>query len=162
MADPGAGSSNQTRPAAPADAGRLVELMDEFYAEAGYTLDKAHARRAFEALLADPGLGRVWLIQAGSTEVGYVALTLVYSMEHGGPAVVVEDLFVQAPYRNAGRGKAAMTAVRTFCAHAGIRAVSVQVGRDNAVAQSVYRDAGFAAVDRQLMTLELADPTHEV
>ena len=155
-------SAGQTKPAAPADAGKLVELMDEFYAEAGYTLDKAHAREAFDVLLADPGLGRVWLVWAGSTEVGYVVLTLVFSMEYGGPAAVVEDFFVRAPQRNAGLGKAAMKVVRTHCAEAGIRAVSVQVGRDTAVAQSVYRGAGFATVDRQLMTLELAGPPHQI
>ena len=154
-------STGQTKPATPADAGKLVELMDEFYAEAGYRLDTAHARQAFDVLLAEPSLGRVWLIRAGSTVVGYVVLTLVYSMEYGGPAAVVEDFFVRAPYRNAGLGKAAMTAVGTFCARAGIRAVSVQVGRDNPVAQSVYRGAGFATLDRLLMLLELAEPTHQ-
>jgi len=38
----------------------------------------------------------------------------------------------------------------------------VEVGRDNAVAQAVYRQVGFEAVDRQLMALRLADPTHVV
>jgi GNAT superfamily N-acetyltransferase len=148
--------------ATPADVDTLVELMDEFYAQAGYTLDRAHALEAFAALLADPRLGRIWLIQADAADVGYVALTFVYSMEYGGPAAVVEDFFVRAPYRNAGLGRAAMAGVRAYCAEARIRAVSVEVGKDNAVAQSVYRGAGFAPVDRQLMMLELADPTHVV
>jgi hypothetical protein len=34
------------------------------------------------------------------------------------------------------------------------------VARDNAPAQAVYRRAGFAGNDRQLLTLRLADPTH--
>jgi GNAT superfamily N-acetyltransferase len=136
--------------------------MDEFYAEAGYALDRAHAHEAFAALLADARLGRVWLIQVDAANVGYLALTFVYSLEYGGPAAVVEDFFVQAPYRNTGLGRAAMATVRAYCAEARIRAISVEVGGDNAVAQSVYRGAGFTAVDRQLMTLELATPTHLV
>ena len=75
---------------------------------------------------------------------------------------MLEGFFVRAPYRNAGLGKAAMDTMRAYCVKAGMRAVSVEVGKDNAVAQSVYRSAGFAPVDRQLMTLELADPTHLV
>jgi GNAT superfamily N-acetyltransferase len=150
------------RLAASADADRLVELMDEFYAEAGYSLDRAHAQEAFAAVLADSRLGRIWLIQAGVADVGYVALTFVYSLEYGGPAAVVEDFFVRAPYRGAGLGRAAMDTVRAYCDEAGIRAVSVEVGRDNAVAQSVYRGVGFASVDRQLMMLKLAAPTHVV
>jgi GNAT superfamily N-acetyltransferase len=155
-------AADHVKPAAPADADALVELMDEFYAEAGYTLDKPHALGAFAALLADPRLGRVWLVQSGATNAGYVVVTFVYSMEFGGPAAIVEDFFVRTPYRNAGLGKAAMATVRAFCAEAGIRGVTVEVGRDNAVAQAVYRSAGFAPVDRQLMMLELADPTHVV
>lgn len=148
--------------ATPEDADRLVDLMDEFYAEAGYALDRAHAQAAFAALLADARLGRIWLIQVDAADVGYVALTFVYSLEYGGPAAVVEDFFVRAPYRNAGLGRAAMATVRAYCAETRIRAISVEVGRDNAVAQSVYHGAGFAAVDRLLMTLELATPTHLV
>ena len=155
-------TADQVKLATPADADTLVELMDEFYAESGYTLDRPHALEAFGALLADDRLGRVWLIRAGAVDAGYVALTFVYSMEFGGPAAIVEDFFVRAPHRNTGLGKAAMATVRAFCAEAGIRAVTIEVGRDNAAAQAVYRSAGFAPVDRQLMTLELADPTHLV
>ena len=154
--------ADQVKPATPGDVDTLVELMDEFYAESGYTLDRPHALEAFTALLADDRLGRVWLIRAGAIDAGYVALTFVYSMEFGGPAAIVEDFFVRAPHRNTGLGTAAMAAVRAFCTEAGIRAVTVEVGKENAAAQSVYRGAGFTLVDRQLMTLELADPTHVV
>jgi hypothetical protein len=36
----------------------------------------------------------------------------------------------------------------------------VDVGPDNAAAQSVYRRAGFADTNRQLLMLPLASPTH--
>jgi GNAT superfamily N-acetyltransferase len=148
------------KPATFADTDTLVDLMDEFYAEAGFKLDRTHALEAFAALLVDPRLGRIWLIQAGSIDVGYVALAFVYSLEHGGPAALLDDFFVRAPFRNTGLGTAALAAVRAFCVEAQIRAVSVEVGKDNAVAQAVYRSAGFVPADRQLMVLELADPTH--
>ena len=38
--------------------------------------------------------------------------------------------------------------------------MTVEVGYENAAAQSVYRRIGFEKTDRQLMTLRLADPTH--
>ena len=43
----------------------------------------------------------------------------------------------------------------------GVRAIHVETGRDNAAAQAVYRRAGFAHTDRQLLTLRLAKATHE-
>jgi GNAT superfamily N-acetyltransferase len=146
--------------ALPDDIPQLVNFMAEFYAEAGYPLNRRHATEAFAALLADDRLGYVWFIQSKAKDVGYVVLTLRYGMEYGGPMACLDDLFVQAPFRNAGLSTAALAEVRTICDRLGIRAVSVEVGRGNAPAQTVYRRTGFVETDRQLLTLQLADPTH--
>jgi len=148
------------RNASLADVGQLVDLMAEFYAESDYPLHRQRATEAFTTLLSDDRLGHVWLIQADTQDVGYVVLTLGYSMEYGGRDAFVDDLFVQAAYRGAGLGTAAVAEVRAFCAHLGVRALHLEVGRDNAPAHAVYRRAGFKSTDRQLLTLRLAEPTH--
>ena len=147
--------------ASPKDVEQLVGMMDEFYAEGGYALNHERAAKAFATLLADERLGCVWFIQANGQDVGYVVLTLCYSMEYGGPSAFVDDLFVRLPFRRAGLGTAALTEVRAFCAKRGIRAIHVETGRDNIAAQAVYRRVGFVQTDRQLLALRLADPTHE-
>jgi len=143
------------------DLQALVDLMTDFYAESGYVLDRLHAEASFAALLADPRLGRIWLIQQDSEDVGYVVITFVYGMEYGGPMAVVDDFYISPASRYAGAGTAALAEVRRFCADLGIRSMSVEVGCKNAVAQSVYRRTGFVKTDRQLMTLRLAAPAHE-
>jgi GNAT superfamily N-acetyltransferase len=135
----------------------LVALMTEFYSEAGTPLDSSRAAAAFATLLADDRLGHVWLIQAGKNDVGYVVVTFSYSMEFGGPNAFVDDLFIQAPFRGAGLGGAALQEVRAFCLERGVRALHLETGRDNAAAQALYRRAGFTATNRQLLTLVLAD-----
>jgi GNAT superfamily N-acetyltransferase len=148
------------RQAAGDDLSRLVELMAAFYAESGYVLERQRAARAFDALLSDPRLGRVWLIEHDGNVVGYVVTTFVFAMEYGGPTAVADDFFIEPASRDAGLGTAALAEVRRICAGLGMRALRVEVGGDNAVAQAVYRSAGFEAVDHQLMTVRLADPTH--
>lgn len=135
----------------------LVALMTEFYSEASTPLDSTRAAAAFAALLADDRLGHVWLIQADGNDVGYVVVTFSYSMEFGGPNAFVDDLFIQAPFRGAGLGTAALQKVQAFCVERGVRAVHLETGRDNAAAQALYRHAGFKVTDRQLLTLVLAD-----
>jgi len=144
------------RPATTDDISLLVTLMTEFYAEAATPLNAACATEAFAALLADDRLGKVWLIQAGNNDVGYVVVTFSYSMEFGGRNGFVDDLFIQAAFRGAGFGTAALKEVRTFCEEQGVRALHLETGRDNAAAQALYRRAGFKVTDRQLLTLELA------
>jgi GNAT superfamily N-acetyltransferase len=143
------------------DIETLVGLMAEFYAESGYALDRAHAEAAFAALLRDPRLGRVWLIEQAGAEVGYLIVTFVYGMEYGGLMAVVDDFFVRPASRDAGLGAAALEAARAACLLLGVRALSVEVAGDNERALSVYRHAGFEMTERRLMVLPLAAPTHE-
>jgi ribosomal protein S18 acetylase RimI-like enzyme len=148
------------RAATPGDCPLLVALMSEFYAESGYPLNWRRAEAAFSELLADQGLGQVWLIQAAPGPVGYVVLTLGYSMEYGGRDAFVDDLFIRPSFRRRGLGKLALAKVRAACEEQGVRALHLEVGRDNAAAQSLYHRVGFVDTDRQLLTLKLADPTH--
>ena len=147
--------------ASPNDVQQLVTMMGEFYAEGGYPLNHQRATEAFATLLADDHLGCVWFIQTDGQDVGYVVLTLCYSMEYGGLNAIVDDLYVRLPFRRAGLGTAALTEVRAFCTKRGVRAIHLETGRDNAAAQAVYRKVGFTHTDRQLLTLRLANPTHE-
>ena len=150
----------RVRSAAAEDVTTLVCLMTDFYAESGYTLDRPHAAEAFAALLADEQLGRVWLVEQGPAAAGYIAITFVFAMEYGGRMAVVDDFYVRPEARGAGLGTAALAEVRRACTALGVRAMRVEVGRDNAVAQAAYRSAGFATVDHQLMTVALAAPSH--
>ena len=150
------------RSASVADIQQLVELMAEFYAESGYTLNRAHAAEAFATLLGDDRLGRVWFIQSESTDVGYMVLTIKYAMEYGGLTACIDDLFVRAPFRNRGLATAAIAELHAFCISFGVRALSVEVGRESGPAQTVYTRTGFISTDHHLMTLGLANPTHAI
>ena len=137
------------------DVPRLVALMKEFYAESATPFDPTAAARAFEALLFDDRLGKVWLIQAGGDDVGYAVVTFSYSMEFSGPNAFLDDVFIRSAFRGAGLGTAALAEVRAFCVERGVRALHLETGRDNVAAQALYRRAGFVTTDRQLLTLVL-------
>ena len=146
------------REATPEDVPGLLDMMGEFYAEAGYVLDRPEALSSFQTLLAEPRLGRVWVAVQGEDIAGYVVVTFVFAMEHGGTVGVVDDFFVRPESRGAGLGTALLTAVRAACAGLSVRALRVEVGHDNAPAQAVYRAAGFATLDRRLMAARLDEP----
>jgi diamine N-acetyltransferase len=147
------------REALPGDVDILVDLMDEFYAESGYVLDRGEARTAFEVLVGEPRLGQVWLVEDEGEVVGHLVVTFVFAMEHGGSMAVVDDFFVRPAWRGRGFGTAALGIVRRECAELGLRAMRVEVGHDNEVAQAVYRRNGFAVVDHRLMTTTLDQET---
>ena len=136
-------------------------MMEEFYSDSPYTLNTQRAAEAFRLLLADERLGRIWFIQSGSLDVGYVVVTFCYSMNYGCLCAIVDDFFIQRASRGMGLGKVALAEVRNFCATHRIRAMHVETGRDNAPALAVYRRIGFVDSDHAHLSLTLAEPTHD-
>jgi GNAT superfamily N-acetyltransferase len=148
------------RPATSADVGILVALMTSFYAEAGFPLPEGPATRAFGALLAEPRLGGAWLAELDGAVAGHVVLTLCFSMEYGGLRGSIDDLYVRPEARGKGAGAALLAAARADAVARGVRAMQVEVGRDNHVARHLYARAGYADTEHLLLALPLASPVH--
>ncbi len=53
-------------------------------------------------------------------------------MVYGGPSAILDDFFIQSPFRRRGLGEAALAELRAFCENHGTRAVNVETGHDNA------------------------------
>ena len=148
------------RQADETDLPLLLTLMSEFYAEAGYPLNFDRAQAAFLPLLGPGELGQVLLVQVDGEAAGHLVLTFGYSMEYGGRSAFIDDLFIRPPFRRRGLGGRIVAQARAICEELGVRAMHLEVARDSAAAQAVYRGAGFRETGRQLLTLPLELPTH--
>jgi ribosomal protein S18 acetylase RimI-like enzyme len=138
--------------AAKADAGEILDLMERFYSEEQYPFHREKARNALEPFLADPSLGRAWLLRDGGAAVGYFVLTLGWSLEYGGRDAFVDELFVLPSHRGRGLGRRALQAMDEACRELGVRACHLEVEKDNVPAEELYRQRGFEDHDRRLMT----------
>jgi GNAT superfamily N-acetyltransferase len=148
-------------PARPQDIPTLIDLMAEFYAESGFPLPVENARAAFTTLLGDPRLGAAWIGWTDDGEpTGHAVLTVCFSMEYGGLRGFVDDLFVRPSARGHGVAAALMDAVVAECGSRGVRALHVDVGPDNAVAQRVYARSGLVDSGHRLLTRALDTPLH--
>jgi ribosomal protein S18 acetylase RimI-like enzyme len=143
------------RPAGPSDADRVAGLMRAYYAEDGYPYDEPLARAAVAALIDDASLGRLWVIESGGTVVGYLALTLGFSLEYHGRDAFIDELYVAPEHRGRGLARAALDAAEQACHELGVRALHLEVERDNAAGLSLYRKLGFSGGERYLLTKRL-------
>ena len=143
------------------DVPALVALMAEFYGEADYPLPRDAAARAFTSLLGDPARGLVWILEIEAEAMGYLVLSLGFSMEYGGLRGWVDDFFVRPPARGRGLGRAALATVREACREMGVRALLVEAGPESHPARRVYARAGFEDSGRVVLTQALAPPLHE-
>lgn len=95
-----------------------------------------------------PGLQQVadkhvFLALAGQKVVGLAVCLLGFSTFAGKPRLNVHDLAVDPGFRGQGIGRRLMDRVSAAALDAGCSAVSLEVRKDNTVAQGLYRSLGF-------------------
>ena len=145
----------ELRAAGPGDLDLVLGLMRGLYASEHIAFEEQRARQALAELLADPGLGTVWLVEAGREVpevIGYAILTLGYSLEFGGRFALLDELFIHESHRGRGAGGQALRRIEEAGRVLGLHAIRLEVSRTNGRAQELYRRAGFVAHDRDLMT----------
>jgi ribosomal protein S18 acetylase RimI-like enzyme len=140
------------RVAGAADADTILGFMRRLYAQDGLPFDEAEARRTLAGILQDRSLGRVWIIGEGEDPIGYMILTLGYSLEYRGRDAFVDELFVREDRRRRGIGRKAMQVMEQACRELEVRALHLEVERPNTAARGLYRKLGFVDHDRILMT----------
>lgn len=139
----------------PADAnqtGPLLEMRREFCAHERLSFDERADLSVLHKIMADPSLGRVYMMLAGEEVAGYVVLTFGFSLEYGGRDALIDEIYVRESYRGRGIGTRCLQFIESVCRDLGVRALHLEVDRANANAQGVYRKSGFVDHDRYLMT----------
>ena len=142
-----------------ADIPALIELMSQFYAESSYSLDREWAAASFAQLLRDEARGAVWIARRGTEVTGHVVLALKHSMEFGGLAGVIDDLFVRPEFRRQGVGSALLSTLFDACRKLRVAVVHVEVGPGNVEALALYQGLGLRGQtgDRQTLTVQLGN-----
>ena len=134
------------------DIPTLLEMMREFYSQQEMHFDEPAASQAVNRALANPDLAQIYLIFRGAELAGYFALTFCFSLEFHGRFALFDELYLREPFRRQKLGKAVVGFVESICRQTGVAALRLEVGRENAPAQALYRAAGFKEDERNLMT----------
>ena len=139
-----------------ADIDLLEELMREFYEFDHLDLDEQAARSALQQILSNDSLGRAWLIQVDGSPIGYIVLTLGFSLEFHGRDAFIDEIYIRTQHRGRGIGRRTLEFVEGACRPLGVQALHLEVERENTNAQGVYRKLGFEDQDSYLMTKYVA------
>jgi len=131
------------RLAAESDTAALLKFMEAYYAFDGHGFDEQKARVALTTLLRDANLGRVWLILDGEAPVGYVVICFGYSLEWLGRDAFIDEFYLRQDYRGRSWGSKTLAFVEDAARSFNVRALHLEVVRQNAVALQIYRKLGF-------------------
>jgi len=134
------------------DADSLLGMMREYYAFDGHAFDPDRARVALLGFLREPSFGRAWLICDEATPVGYLVLTLGYSLEYLGRDAFIDEFYFRESHRGRGWGKQTLAFVEDQARALRVRSIHLEVVRQNTGAKEVYRKNGYADHDHYLMS----------
>lgn len=142
--------------AGPDDLERLMPLTAAFSAEMGIEIDEDHRRAAVAPLLEGSPHGAVYLIGPQKAPVGYIILSFGWSLEFGGMDGFVDELYIRPAVRGRGMATDVLYSLPRALRDAGLKALHLEVRREDKAAQRLYRKARFELRDGfSLMSLKL-------
>ena len=127
------------------DLERLVGLLDLLFTiEADFRPDPARQQQGL-ALLLDDERARVLVAERADGVVGMCTGQLVVSTAEGGPALLVEDVVVDANHRGRGVGRALLAALADWASSRGVRRLQLLADGTNGPALAFYDRLGWRA-----------------
>lgn len=143
------------KPIELSDIDHLLTFIQEYYAYDRHQFQPDRVRVTLENLIHHPDWGRGWFICRQMQPIGYVILTLSYSLEYLGRDAFVDEIYIRASDRGQGIGRATFQFLEDVCRSLDVNALHLEVEHSNVNAQVVYRKLGFVDQERYLMTRHL-------
>lgn len=135
---------------------RLTALCVAFHSEEGITQSDEDRRAALAPLLEGSPYGAVYLIGPARAPIGYLVVCFGWSVEFGGLDAILDELYIRPGVRGRGIATESLIALPRALAEGGLRAIHLEVDRENAAAIKLYKRAGFAPRERYMfMSREL-------
>src|SRR5262245_999365 len=132
----------------------LVALLVTQLREHHNALAEQELASAAAGLHQRPQRGQFLVALEAGTMVGFAALSFLWTLERGGRAAWLDELYVVPERRSQGIGAALLRAALDAARAAGAVAVDLEIESDHARAASLYRRAGFTPLDRTRWALE--------
>lgn len=139
----------------PSELPELSALLVAQLREHGNQLPDAALGHAAAGMIAHPQRGRFLLARSVGQAVGFAALSYLWTLERGGRAAWLDELYVVPAQRGQGIGAALLSAALDLAQRAGALAVDLEVETGHERAASLYRRAGFVPLSRARWAREL-------
>ncbi|MGV6812503.1 MAG: GNAT family N-acetyltransferase [Brevirhabdus sp.] len=125
------------------DMAKLLPMVEAFHAEAGLKTTDDHRIAALDTLFSGEVQAACWLIGPRRSPVGYIAISFGFSIELGGRDAFVDEFYIRKAVRGRGMGAQVLQLILPQLAAMEVKAIHMEVDRDNTRAQKLYERAGF-------------------
>ena len=145
----------QIAPATAADLSTVTQLLAAQLQEHAIPLAPERLVDAIRGALADDGRALVLLARQGQQTLGVAYLSFQWTLERGGAAMWLEELYVDPEHRGERIGQRLLEAALDVGRARSCNSVELEVEASHARAANLYARAGFHALNRVRWTLPL-------
>ncbi|WP_135505440.1 GNAT family N-acetyltransferase [Roseovarius aestuariivivens] len=137
--------------AGPDDLDRVLRLVSDFHAEQNIAQDDAARRAALTPLLDGSPHGCIYLAGPARAPIGYVVISFGWSIEYGGLDAILDEIYIRSGVRGRGIGSEILASLPKALGAAGVKALHLEVDREDDRARTFYGKQRFAARERYLL-----------
>ncbi|MGR3623596.1 GNAT family N-acetyltransferase [Pseudophaeobacter sp.] len=141
--------------ARPEHLDKLLPMVEAFHAEEGLDSSDDSRRAGIEPLLDGIPYGAVYIIGPTRAPIGYVVVTFGWSVEFGGMDGFVDEIFIRPAVRGRGLATEVLIELPKTLGQAGIKALHLEVDRQNESAQRLYQRTRFQPRESYMLMTKL-------
>ncbi|SLN16682.1 putative acetyltransferase [Roseovarius albus] len=137
--------------ARPDNIERLLKLVADFHAEEDIEQTNDTRRDALMPLLEGSPHGAVYLLGPARAPIGYIIISFGWSVEFAGLDGMIDEIYIRPSVRGRGIGSEVLNALPKALAGAGLKALHLEVNRDNPRARKLYEKLKFAPRENYML-----------
>ena len=125
------------------DLPEVLQLLRTQLEEHDIVLTSAALERATRGLIEDHALGRILTARLEGELVGVAVISFLWTLEHGGPAAWLDEVYVDPTRRGRGIGQQLIEAAMQVARDSGCIALDLEVDAGHEAAERLYERMGF-------------------
>jgi GNAT superfamily N-acetyltransferase len=129
--------------AEPADLAPILQLLNTQLREHGIELTDQALQRATQGLIEGRALGRILTARLDGELVGVAVISFLWTLEHGGAAAWLDEVYVEPARRRDGIGRKLVEAAMQVARDSGCIALDLEVDAGHEAAERLYERMGF-------------------
>ena len=127
----------------PDDADILLGMVAQFHNEIGIETTADERANSVVPILEGTPLAVAYLFGPKNAPVGYLIISFGWSLELGGMDGFLDEIWIRPNVRKRGLAQEALNSVIGALSGAGLKAIHLEVNRNDGSTQSLYRRMGF-------------------
>jgi len=125
------------------DLAPILQLLHTQLQEHDIVLTDQVLQRATQGLIEDHKLGRILTARLDGELVGVAVISFLWTLEHGGPAAWLDEVYVEPSRRGGGIGRKLVEAAMQVAHDSGCIALDLEVDAGHEAAERLYERMGF-------------------